>query len=166
MKQTWLSARSCGGGTEPPHIPSRDGRKNDRGGRTEDGRSPTARGGGATGKTRQANKQNDAMMHQRWEMGASGRPKKAKTRGRSEDDRRCDPHMGRSCTREHNNALSVQAVEEPSKSPVGDVLAGGQNTRQDSPLYLYLRRTSCCFRRDEKGSILELHCQFAVLTAS
>ena len=52
---------------------------------------------------------------------------------------------------------------------VGDVLAGGQNARQDSPLCL--RRTPCarCFRRDEKGveiEMLELHYQSiqAVLT--
>ena len=42
---------------------------------------------------------------------------------------------------------------------VGDVRAGGQNTRQDSPLCL--RRTPRCFRRDEKGvEMLELHYQY------
>ena len=34
----------------PPRTPSRDGRENDRGGRTEDGRSPTARGGARQGR--------------------------------------------------------------------------------------------------------------------
>ena len=152
-----------GGGAEPSStLPTRRTKKQPWRTTRKDGRSPTARGG-AIGKTQQANKQNDAMS-----IGDGGiRPtKKGKTRGRSEDNGRCDPHMGRSCTGEHKEPpyryrrwKSRANFDGNAPPSVGDVLAGGQNTPQDSPLCL--RRTPCCFRRDDKGvEMLELHYQY------